>query len=69
MKSEESFRTEKGGSCHVFPYQSDDQVGPARTVISVKEDTNMAVRNLQNNVNDYIAHGIKGPFWFVFKIF
>lgn len=51
----ETFRTQKGGSIHVFPYKENDPVGPQRTKESVKQDVQEAVNTQQT------VRGIKGP--------
>jgi hypothetical protein len=62
----ETYKTNKGGNVHIYPFKDEDPKGPPRTVENLQEDVNQVVENVQANVTDYVVRGVKGPFWFMF---
>lgn len=66
LQQGETYHTSGGGHCHVFPFQVENPKGPARTCKEIKNDVYAAVKNIRDGKKDYIARGVKGPFWFMF---
>ena len=63
-----TFHTDKGGHCHVFPYQNYNPTGPSRTRSSVEEDVTETVIKIQACSESYVtsSRGVKGLSWFMF---
>lgn len=62
----ETFRTESGGHCHVFPFNKENPDGPPRSSESVKADVKAAVQKIKDGKKQYVTNGVKGPFWLMF---
>ncbi|CAG2216785.1 unnamed protein product [Mytilus edulis] len=61
-----TYKTDKGGHTHIFPYQEGNPKGPERTVESLQSDVNEVIAKIHQNEKNYIVRGVKGPFWFMF---
>ncbi|PIK38304.1 hypothetical protein BSL78_24855 [Apostichopus japonicus] len=62
----ETYRTESGGNCHVFPFNTEDPVGPKRTMEQILKDVKETVSKIKNQDKAYVTNGCKGPFWFLY---
>jgi len=53
------------GHTHIFPYLDAEPKGPKRTAHSVFVDATTAVNERLKGKSNAVAHGIKGPSWFI----
>lgn len=65
-----NIKVDTGGTCRVFPFNSENPKNVPRTKETLKNDIVQVCEKINNNSKDYPVRGHKGPFWFfLLKIF
>ena len=66
LEKGETCKIDTGGTCHVFPFNSENPTNVPRTKETVKSDIMNVCKNINNGSKEYIVRGHKGPFWFFY---
>ena len=69
LQKGETFRTEGGGNCHVYPFNEGNPSGPKRTAEDIEKDVKKVVEKINSGNKNYVTNGIKGPSWLMFLTF